>query len=349
MPASPHDPIADGRMTIYEFAKRAGVSTATVSRALRDDPFVSAKTRSTIKALAEKWRYRPSPIATRFAQGRTGMIALILPNPENPFYLALAEAVLARAGTFQYEVLTLFCGAGLDQETRSLEAAANLHVDGLVMEMRNWDDHHERIVALARQKPLVLRRWVEPGCPVDAVFPDFCAATATATRHLLALGHRDIGFVGGPNTPCEAGMREALEEAGLAVIPELQFPCGTTAANAYEATRRGLGQGRRPTALIAHNDYLGMGVLRAAAELGLRVPQDLSVIGHDGIPLGAFGYRPLSSMALPVEDTAQRLLECLDQRIRHEAGEAVHHVMPMHLLDRGSTGPCPKRRRPKEA
>lgn len=329
------------RVTIYDLARSSGMSIATVSRALKNDPLIKQETRERIQWLAQKLHYRPSIAASRLAKGRTGLIGLLLPNMANPFYTALAAAIQKKARENNYEITMGFFEKNTEQV---LESFVNMHLDGIIMELRDWTQNRELIAEIASRpgsKPIVLRRRVEPDFPLDAIFPDLEGAAKIATQYLLNLGHRNIGFIGSENEERGRSFKQTIAESGIPDIKTCFSAEVLELDNVYQEARKLLSAPDRPTALLVSADYYAFAALRAAGELGIRIPADLSIVGFDDVELSSYGYVPLTTMRMDIADLANLLMERLLARINKDDSPPQHKLLQLELIERASSGPPP--------
>jgi LacI family transcriptional regulator, repressor for deo operon, udp, cdd, tsx, nupC, and nupG len=333
---------------ISDVARAAGVSTASVSRALRGLPGVTDATRARVLGAAHALGYVASPSASSLASGRMRTVGIVTPWVDHYFHAAViegAERALRRLG---FDALLHTFDVDRGRPRRALDAVA-LHrrVDGiLVVGVALWPDEIVSIEAVG--VPVV---YVGSGAPGSVLVRIDDEATArTATAHLLGLGHRTIGHLaaswddGLPHDVRQAapawrrlrGWRETLREAGLDAGEDLVVtgPDGVAGGRASTATLLD----RRPdvTALFAATDELAMGAVLAARERGLQVPRDLSVIGVDGHPLGELVA--LTTMAQPaVEQGSAAARALLDVVVGRPVDRDI--VFPTNFTDRGSTAP----------
>lgn len=332
--------------TVEDVAVRAGVSVATVSRALRGLSNVAPTTRLRVERAALDLRYRPDPNASRLAAGRSRAIGVAMPVL-GPWYfsqvLAGVEAVLAPSG---YELL-VYASASLDDHREFLAEALPIHkrIDGLVLidlplppaDVAEWSGTGVHIVTVGQ------RTEVFPSVTIDD-----SAAAKEVVAHLVALGHRDFAVIGGNRTPRTAhsdvpearvaGFRSGLRAHGLRrAVPEMDG--GFTAEGGRIAMEQLL-QGRRAiTAVFAMSDEMAFGALQSIASAGLRVPGDISVVGFDDHDLAA-SVR-LTTVRQGVADMGSRAARLL---LDHLAGGSAsrHEVAPTQLVVRGTTGPAPR-------
>jgi DNA-binding LacI/PurR family transcriptional regulator len=331
---------------IDDVAQLAGVSTATVSRALRGLPTVSAATRARVLEAAARLGYTASPSASRLAGGRTGSIAVVVPRLTRWFFATVVEAIEDELYQAGYDLLLYHLG-GREHARQRLLRAAGLHkrVDGLMLVATPLHgDDFAAVAGLALPGVTVSAGTAVPGWP--SVRIDDVAAARTATEHLLALGHRRIAHISGDaadelacstHTERRHGYRAGLLAAGIDPDPALDVEAPFTAAGGERATALLLELPEPPTAIFAACDEMAMGALAALREAGLRVPHDLSVIGVDDHELaGAVGLttvaQPAAEQGRLAADTLLRMLcgECPDGRSSHP--------LPTRLIVRASTG-----------
>lgn len=292
---------------IKDVAREVEVSTATVSRALRGLPGVSEETRDRVRETARRLGYVPSPSAAGLASGQTRTVAVVVPWVTRWFFAAVvqgAEEVLRERG---YDLL-LYNLAGDEHARHRVFETSMLtkRVDAiLVLSLKPSDDELARLDKLGR--PVTIVGADVPGWATVRI--DDEAAARTAVGHLVALGHRRIAYVGGATegvldftAPAArlAGYRAALTEAGLPHDPQLEEDGEFSVAGGSRAGHALLDRPDRPSAVFAASDEMAFGVLRTARELGLRVPEDLSVIGVDDHEMAEIF--DLTTVAQPVHE-----------------------------------------------
>ncbi|KFX30405.1 LacI family DNA-binding transcriptional regulator [Ralstonia solanacearum] len=317
--------------TIKDVAALAGVSFTTVSHVINNTRPVNAETRKRVEEAIRATRYVPSAVARSLKHRTTRTIGVLVPTATNPYFAELArgiEDVCAAAG---YSVI--LCNSDDDPRKQRdyLRVLMEKRVDGLIVSSAGPDT--ALIDALSESAlPVVMVDRPTEGILADQVQIDHEEGAYLATRHLVELGHRRIACISGPSTLSVtagrlAGFHRALREAGVpeqsARVSEGDF----TSPGGYRAARELLTTGERPTAIFASNDLMGIGALRAAAELGITVPRELSIIGFDDIELSRYVYPALSTVGQSIrqlgETTASTLLEHLtDNAARH------HHPVP---------------------
>ncbi|GAB5077148.1 LacI family DNA-binding transcriptional regulator [Arthrobacter sp. AD-310] len=296
---------------IKDVARAAGVSVTTVSHVLNDVAYarVSPETKEKVRAVAEELGYGPNRLAQALRTQRTGMIGLVsedIATTPHAGRIILGADEAARDRGYNLMIINTSAAASLDSRTADVGALLERRVDGIL-----YATMYHRSVELPANLdsvPSVLVDSVSTGGNITAVVPDEEGGARTAVSALLKAGHTRIGFLNNtddvPATRLRLkGFRAALAEAGLdgGAAPVESAP--SEVQDGYEAARRilgGTGRADRPSALFCYNDRMAMGAYRAAAELGLRIPEDLSVVGFDDQQLIAANLHPgLTTVALP--------------------------------------------------
>lgn len=332
--------------TIKDVAEAAGVSIATVSRALHGLPRVSEATRQRVLTAAADLRYVASPSAASLASGQTNAIGVVAPFVNRWFFAAIvhsAEERLRRAG---YDLLLYSLGTDADERRRAFSGTLlRKRVDAvLVLGLQPTADE---VAALsAAGGPVAIVGKDVPGWA--SVRIDDHDAARCAVRHLIDLGHRRIAFIGGePDDPLQSatpadrlvGYRSELAAAGLPADPALESVGGFTVSGGLAAAERLLGLAEPPTAVFAASDEMAMGAMQAVRRAGLRVPQDVSVIGIDDHEMSEL--LELTTVAQPVAAqgvlAAQMILTALTDPGRPRPAVTV----PTTLIVRGTTAPPP--------
>lgn len=330
------------RATIEDVATLAGVSVATVSRAMRGLQNVAEATREKVLHAAEELNFRPDPHASRLAAGRSRTIGVAVPS-FGPWYfsqvVAGAESVLAPVG---YDLLLFSVGNGAARGRVVRDwPLLSRRVDGLFLVDLQLDPDEAELLANAHAQVVTVGE-THPG--LGSVTIDNQAAASMATQHLLNLGHRRIGLLGEAahaglhfSVPRlrRAGFHQALRAAGIEPRPDLEVSGGFTPAGGRAATAELLARPDPPTAVLAMSDEMAFGCLRAARDHGLRVPGDLSVVGIDDHELSDVGG--LTTVRQPVQEAGALAAGLLLEGI--EGGELRQTVLPTRLLVRTTTAP----------
>lgn len=305
-------------VTIRDVAREAGVSPGTVSRILNNSPLISEATRLRVLKVIEQMGYTPNPIARRLSIGKTLTIAIIAPFFTRPAFVERLNGVFSTLAQSQYDVVVYNVQTPEQRNVYFREVTRRERADGvLIMSLPPTD---ENVHWLQKAKlPIVLIDSSHPALDhLSWVVTDDIAGGRAATEHLLALGHRAIGFIGdhreNPFNFVSSARRyrgycAALESAGIPIEPAYYQEDQHGRFEARRMTHQLLKLPQRPTAIFAASDTQAMGALQAAADLGLNVPNDLSVIGYDDIEVAE--YLGLTTMCQLLFESGQRGVELL--------------------------------------
>jgi LacI family transcriptional regulator/LacI family repressor for deo operon, udp, cdd, tsx, nupC, and nupG len=328
--------MTEKRTTISDVAREAGVSKATVSAVLNDKGTVNQGTRDRVQAVMERLNYRPSSQARRAQQGRVKTLGLLIKEAHNPFFTEIIASARQRANAHGYTLLVASSEGDTDAERRILEVMRNKDVDGmLVNPVCDRDTDLSPLFELKRRNfPLVLLEEIR-GVRASLVDIDNVEATRVATKHLLDLGHTRVVHFAGPDYSLQSeartsGVRRAFSESSMVFRQDMILPAGARLEDGYRTGIEYFGRvpaAERATAVVCFNDLVAIGLLRALRELGLTVPGDVSVVGHDDIDL--LNYLPLgiTTVHIPKRDMADIATELL---IRHV--EAREPIAPRKVL-----------------
>ncbi|WP_020573612.1 LacI family DNA-binding transcriptional regulator [Actinopolymorpha alba] len=323
--------------TIYDVAERAGVSIATVSRALHGSSLVAAKTRDRVVEVARTLRYNPSQAGRQLAQGRYMAMGIVFPDLAGPYYAEVILGYEDRVAAHGCSVLILATHRRPNAEELAMDLAGR--VDGMVIMGRTIAD---RVVArIADQRPVVLLARPPVG-EIESINADNTASAERLTEHLLGHGYQRFAFLGDPRESPDvggryAGFRSALAAAGRRVPRPIR--CGFSVAAGHEAALALLRKPHRPQALVCANDEVALGVLSAADELGLSVPAEVAVTGWDDI-LAARPAR-LTTVRQPMRELGATAASWLHERILGERVGGRHEVLATELVTRASCGEHP--------
>ena len=331
--------------TIKDIAKHAGVSVATVSYVLNNNRYVSPEKKERVLVAIRELNYAPNAAARGLRAGESRTIGLIVSDISNPFYPDLAKACEDEAQKHGYAVHMINTNDQPERMRQAVAQAREGRIDGLIVTSALEADRELLQSLRERGFPLVLAHRRLEGLDADLVESDNFEGGLMAARHMLRLSHRRIAFMSGvAGSPIselrEAGYRQAMKEAGIEVAPEWVTSGEAKYAASYE---RMLGYAEmppsvRPTAFINMNDIGAMGVLDAAADRGLRVPEDVAVMGFDDLFLAAFRSVRLTTVRIPRYELGRRATELLLDRLSDAGRDARHVVLPVELIVRGTCG-----------
>jgi len=330
--------------TQYDVARAAGVSQTTVSLVLNhpDNPSVSEETRQKIAAAVRSLGYVVNSTARMLRTSRTYTLAAIIPMITNPFYPAFISGIQEMAEMHGYDVLIYNTHSRADREARFVELALQGRVDG-VIGVFFYTDARELHRLLENNIPVV-RLEVGPhgegDWPLDNLYVDNRAAAYEAVAYLLSLGRRRIAMITGPGGPSHArcdGYLNALSTCSTAAKPLVQEAGSYDEQGGYDGMMKLMAQ-EQPAAVFAANDLMAIGAMQAIRDAGLRIPQDIAVVGFDDIPAARLITPALTTIHQDQEGMGRRAVEVFIERLEGKApphGRSIE--MPYELIIREST------------
>jgi LacI family transcriptional regulator len=309
--------------TRADVARLANVSTATVSYVVNDGPRpVAPATRERVLAAIAQLGYRPNAVARSLVRQRTHALGLIVPDNANPFFAEFARCVEDRAFAQGYTVALCNTNLDLRREAAYLDLLLDKRVDGVIVTSSTLT-RAQLGLFVERRVPLVIVDPQEPDLGFDTVRVDDTAGSRRATSHLIEHGYSSIACLAGPRgSPGAmrrlAGFEEAMLEAGRTVREDFVLFGPFSAESGYERALELLGRRDRPRSIFAEADLLAIGAMRAAWELGLRVPEDLAIVGFDDIVFANLTTPPLTTVAQPLDVIADHAVALLLERLKRE-------------------------------
>lgn len=335
------------RVRLEDVAKVAGVSTKTVSNVVHNYTHVSDSMRERVQRAIDELGYRPNALGRSLATGRTGMLALAFSDVSLPYFSELARLISVQAARRGYRLLLEQTDGTLEGERAVVAMTEAGLVDGIIFQPSTMS-----ALEIARHRadtPLVLLGEGPAPLGVDRVMIDNVDAAMTATKHLLSLGRRRIGFVGheqhklsATSTQRMMGYQEALEQAGVRVDTALLIPTNSISSrDAALAVGEAIDRGLRFDALFCRDDLAAIGALRALQERGYAIPADVAVVGWDNISMAAFTYPSLTTVAADTNALATTALDLLEERISGYAGAGRHELASYSLAIRESAPETP--------
>jgi len=329
-------------VTIRDVAARAGVSHQTVSRVINDSDRVLPDTRAKVEAAIAELGYRPSAIARSMAIGRTGILACIAPGLTDYTFASLisgAEIEVRKHGYF------LLSASAPDAHTFAAlidELVSSRRAEAIMVINPYADDRH---TYLPVDFPVVFAGARPREDAMNSVALDDITVGFDATEHLLNLGHTCLGMITGPmeedcsQDRCQ-GFTNALAAHKIISQPQWTIEGDWSARSGYDAMMRMAQANNLPSAIFAQNDLMAVGILRAARDLGLAIPEQLSVIGVDDIPMAAYSAPPLTTIKQDFLMIGQEAAKLLIRAIEDPLAPRQHLVLPAEMLLRRSTGPA---------
>ena len=336
-------------MSIEAVAKLAKVSTATVSRTINGSAKVSPATAERVRKAIEALHFYPNVNARALGSGRSNLFGLIISDITNPFFPELVKSFEDLAVSNGQDVLIANTNYDPQRMELCVRRMLQRRVEGVAVITSEMD---EGLVAnfSRRHIPIVFLDSVAPSPGVSCVRIDYKAGIDSAVQHLTHLGHRRIAFISGPMRLTSARIRykafmESTASDDLERNPHLIEEGNHQVDGGHQAMKRILASDVRPTAVLASNDLTAIGAMGAITEAGLRVPEDISVVGYDDIQLSAFTTPPLSTVRLPREQIARSAFNALIQAMQPDVSQSAwgqEYLVHPSFVVRKSTGPARK-------
>ena len=334
-------------MNIAEIARKANVSTATVSRTLNQSGPVKAATARKVWRAVTALNYYPNSHARALVSGRSRLLGLIVSDITNPFFPELIRSFEGLASQQQYDLLLTSTDYETPRMTACLRRMLERKVDGVAMMTSEMDLGLIKELS-KRGVPIVFMDVGQVGPRMSHVAIDYGNGVKQAVDHLVSLGHKQIAFISGPLDLHSARTRrqaflEAMRHHRLKPDQRLIREGTHTAEGGEKAMSALLRLAKRPTAVVASNDWTAIGALHAIHAAGLRVPNDISLVGFDDIPLVSYTNPPLTSVRMSAADVGATAFNALFGLIGGERLEGDVYQVPTKLVIRDSTAPLGRR------
>lgn len=331
------------RVTIREVAERAGCGIATVSRVLNGSGPASTETRTRVLAAADALGFQFNEVGRSLQSQRSRTLGVVVPSLSNPVFAAAIEGIQETAAAQGYQILLGCSGYEAETETNAVRTLIGKQVDGVVLTVCEPDDS-AALDSLVRARIPYCLIFNQPERPEPSVGVDNIAAAAAAGEAVLAVGHRELAFVA---VAFHASERSRLRNQGLCRAAAAAGAAEPTLVQVDDAgeleTRLAAALATRPglTAVLASNDMLALGCIRALRRLGRNVPKDISVVGFDGIAMADLVEPGLATLATPNRQMGERAAELVIGALRSDANiEPRPHFLPFEFQLRGSLGLC---------
>jgi LacI family transcriptional regulator len=331
-------------MNLEEVARLSGFSRSTVSRVINNDPNVSQTTREKVLTIVKQVNFQPNIVARSLAAGRTRILGLIIPRGvselfTDPYFPTQIQGVASACNNNDYSVMLWV--AEPEYERRKMSHFIHNHlIDGVIVSSMLMDDPVVQSL-VDSTLPFVLIGRHPADARVSYVDVDNRSSTRDAVIHLLRLGHRRVGVVTGPQTMISGydrlqGYYDGLRSRGIAIDPDLIVEGDYTETGGYTAAQRLLP--RKPDSIFASSDAMAVGALRALREVGLRVPEDIAVVGFDDMPFASRSEPPLTTIRQPVYRMGVTAVEILLDLIENPDSSPRRIVLPTELVIRSTCG-----------
>lgn len=331
---------------IYHIAQKAGVSIATVSRVINNSPGVREETRERVMQVIKEMNYSPNAMAAALTNKKTYTLGLLVPDIANPFFAELARGVEDRANYYGYNVFICNTDNKPHKEKDYMRLLIRKRTEGIIFAAA--ETGHSSIAQLARKGfPVVLLARELEGVDLDTVLVNNVEAGHMATKHLIELGHRQIAIVTESLNIKSSqdryhGYLKALSEEGIMAVNEYQVFNVGSIKSGQESSKIILTLPSPPTAVVAFNDLVAIGIMEGAKEMGLKIPRDLSVVGFDDTIIASITDPPLTTIAQPIYQMGICAIDRLVGLIKGESVGSKRTVLDIRLVVRRSTGPWRK-------
>jgi LacI family repressor for deo operon, udp, cdd, tsx, nupC, and nupG len=341
-PIMPEPELSERNANIQEVAAAAGVSVATVSRTLQFPHQVADDTKERVHAAIDRLRYVPNAQARNLRRSRTGLVVALVPDIANPFFAGIIRGIEAVAKQNGYSVLLGDTQYDIENEQRYGDMISGREADGLITLLPRIPRIHS-----SGRLPVVNACEIVENSGLTTVSVDNFAATRDAVTYIVALGHRDIAFIGGPpDNPVsiarKRGFAASMAAAGLQIDARLCTDGGFSLESGGRAADLILSHKQKVTAIICASDELAIGAMRSIRMHGLKIPADISVVGFDDISFARYTDPPMTTVAQPRDDLGREAMLMLLQILGDPKTPVRHAVLPTQLIVRGSTGRPPE-------
>lgn len=328
------------KATIYDIAREAGVSIATVSKVINGKGKISEDRRKEITAIMDRLNYQPSVIASALTGKHTFTLGLLIPDISNPFFAEVARAVEDRGHQLGYSVIICSTDNKDERVERYISLLKQKRVDGVII--GTGIDNKEILRKVSTSLPVVVIGREVAAVPVHTVVADDWFGGTMAAEHLLELGHRNMAVLSeniliSSSRERIRGFKETLEEAGLSLQSENILICNYRMEDAKRLAAELLKRSDCPTALFCCNDLLAVGALQAAKEAGIRVPEELSIVSFDNTILAQVTDPQLTSIAQPMEQLGAAAVDLLLKEFEHQQEIKQRITLQTELIVRKST------------
>ena len=326
--------------TIYQVAERAGVSLSTVSRVLNGKASVNKVLKERVEKAVKELNYRPNSVARSLANNRTDSVGVLVPEPNAPFFGDLMQAVESTLRMADKHIIISVGGNCLETEKDAVEFLISRNCDALIMHAEALSDEYLLEINNNKLPIALVNRQVE-GLPEACTTLDNEKGGYLATRHLLELGHKDIAYISGPTDKCDArlrleGHKRALSEAGLPTNPLLIFNGDYSEDDGKIGLLELMARDVPFTALVCANDWMASGAISCARDLGMSLPQDLSIVGFDDVVFAHHVFPRLTTVSNPIAEMAEMSAKYILNKVYGQANNVQLYFEPS-LVVREST------------
>jgi LacI family transcriptional regulator len=336
------------KITIKDIARQLQVSTTTISNALNDKPGVGKVVKGKIVDMAREMGYQPNYFAKGLVSKQSFAIGLIVSNIVDPFNSELALGVQEKINELGYNMMLFNTKHSVENEKIIIEMLISRGADGIVLSTALQDDPNIDLLNEMQMPYVLVNRLIlnpKKASQIDSVSVDSYGGSYKAARHLCRLGHTKIGIIAGDMQASNAilltqGSNDAFAEFGIHIRPDLFVDCGFSRKKAFQAAQGILAQKNRPTALLIQGDNMALGVREAAFEAGLKIPEDLAIIGFDDISISSLAGIELTTVSQNQYNMGITGADLLIKKIKDQnrSGTSNKIVMEAELIIRNTCG-----------
>lgn len=318
------------KITIKDIARESGVSVTTVSRVLNNTGRIGLQTRNKVEKVIAEFKYHPNSAAQSMKTGRTRNIFFVVPDITNPFYANLAKELQLLSKQKNYNITLYNTNESLEEELKAIETACEVYAGGIVFASINESKQVVDKLLEAGMPTVLLNSYCK--CKFDTVHGEVNLGTYISTKYLIENGHKYIGFAGASEDTTVGKSRKqgyvgALKEANISLDKKMSFEMGFSEDSGYKAGKYFSALNPRPTAICCANDIVAMGVLTALYEEGIRVPDEISIVGMDDIIYSRISRPALTTVSNDSNVFAQSAFKMLFERI-----ENTYHGEPREII-----------------
>ncbi|WP_026907507.1 catabolite control protein A [Paucisalibacillus globulus] len=328
-------------ITIYDVAREANVSMATVSRVVNGNPNVKPTTRKKVLATIERLGYRPNAVARGLASKKTTTVGAIIPDISSIFFAELARGIEDIATMYKYNIILSNSDQNKDKEIQLINTMLEKQVDGIIFMGGNISEEHVQQFSTA-SVPVVLAATFDDTDSIPSVNIDYEEAAYEATNYLIEKGNKKVAFISGKeaytiNQLKYQGYLRAMKEANLTIVEDYILTGDYTYESGIETVEKLMNLPDKPTAIFTASDAIALGAIHGAQDLGYKVPEDIEVFGFDNTKLATMVRPTLSTVVQPTYDIGAVAMRLLTKYMNKEEVEENKVVLPHRLVERNST------------
>ncbi|MCF7875461.1 LacI family transcriptional regulator [Candidatus Bipolaricaulota bacterium] len=321
------------RVTMEDIAEKAGVSINTVSRALNDKPDINDQTKKEVLQIAEQLNYQPNRFAKGLRSSKTSTLGVIVADIMNPFFSALLKGVEKAAREKGYSIIVQDTDEKFENEQSAIQTILAEQVDGLLI--TPVQTNQQTINELKHSElPFVLLGRHFDDLDSHYVVTDDIQGASEATEHLIARGHERIAIINGPTHISSSkerleGYRQTIMAHDLSLRDSFILKDNVTMEDGYRSGKELISASSRPTAVLCYSDFVAMGVIKAARDEGLNIPEELAVVGYDDVLFSTYLEVPLTTVRIPKKELGEKALHALETLI--DGGETENNLQQIKL------------------